>query len=266
GRQDERDDHALFAGVQPGRDEQPGLHEQEGRSNQQPDQPRELHAEHEAGHRLGVHEVPAVLAEVLDVVVEQRLPVEESDAAARNQHVEAVKDPPAQLVEMLEERHPRAVVELFVVAVLEQAGPRRLRAHRWFRFTGRRTTSSQARDSRATVSGSAPDSAASNAASASGADVAAGSVAGGGVAGVLAARAVAWRRSSMRISSSRVLRSSFDARLNSDRLLPSDRPSSGSLRGPKTISATTKMTTSSQTPRGPIASRSLLKMLLPSAI
>ena len=56
--------------------------------------------------------------------------------------------------------------------------------------------------------------------------------------------------SSARISSSRVLRSSFEARLNSLRLLPSDRPSSGSLRGPKTIRATTKMIIISGKPSG----------------
>src|SRR5204863_74402 len=41
----------------------------------------------------------------------------------------------------------------------------------------------------------------------------------------------------MRISSSSVLRSSFEAFLNSARLLPRERPSSGSLRGPKMTSA-----------------------------
>src|SRR5688572_11821104 len=58
-------------------------------------------------------------------------------------------------------------------------------------------------------------------------------------------------RSSARISSSSVLRSSFEARLNSARLLPNDRPRSGSFRGPKTSRATTKMITSSGKPRGP---------------
>ena len=41
--------------------------------------------------------------------------------------------------------------------------------------------------------------------------------------------------SSTLTSSSSVLRSSFEAFLNSPRLLPSERPSSGSLRGPKMI-------------------------------
>ena len=59
------------------------------------------------------------------------------------------------------------------------------------------------------------------------------------------------RRSSIRISSSSVLRSSFDARLNSPRLLPRDRPSSGSFRGPNTIKAITRMMTISQMPIGP---------------
>src|SRR5262245_44843780 len=55
----------------------------------------------------------------------------------------------------------------------------------------------------------------------------------------------------MRISSSRVFRSSFDAFLNSARLLPSDRPSSGSFRGPKMIRAITKMMISSGIPIEP---------------
>src|SRR5688572_11570285 len=58
-------------------------------------------------------------------------------------------------------------------------------------------------------------------------------------------------RSSIEISSSSVCLSSFDARLNSCRLLPSDRPSSGSLRGPNTISATVKMMMSSVMPIEP---------------
>ena len=45
--------------------------------------------------------------------------------------------------------------------------------------------------------------------------------------------------------------SSFEARLNSARLLPSDRPSSGSLRGPKMIRAITKMMISSGMPIEP---------------
>jgi len=57
--------------------------------------------------------------------------------------------------------------------------------------------------------------------------------------------------SSMRISSSSVLRRSLEARLNSDKLLPMDRPSSGSLRGPKMISAMTKMIISSGIPIEP---------------
>src|SRR5256714_2196531 len=59
------------------------------------------------------------------------------------------------------------------------------------------------------------------------------------------------RCSSRRISSSSVLFSSLDARLNSARLLPSERPSSGSLRGPKMIRAITKMMISSGMPMEP---------------
>jgi hypothetical protein len=59
------------------------------------------------------------------------------------------------------------------------------------------------------------------------------------------------RVSSRRISSSRVLFSSFDAFLNSARLFPSERPSSGSLRGPKMIRAITKMMISSGMPIEP---------------
>src|SRR5690348_2517286 len=59
------------------------------------------------------------------------------------------------------------------------------------------------------------------------------------------------RSSSSRISSSSVFRSSFEARLNSARLFPSERPSSGSLRGPKMIKASTKMMISSGTPTEP---------------
>src|SRR5437762_13627329 len=55
----------------------------------------------------------------------------------------------------------------------------------------------------------------------------------------------------MRISSSRVLRSSLEAFLNSARLFPSERPSSGSLRGPKMIRAITKMMISSGIPMEP---------------
>ena len=57
--------------------------------------------------------------------------------------------------------------------------------------------------------------------------------------------------SSVRISSSSVFFSSFEARLNSARLLPSDLPSSGSFRGPKMISAMVKMMISSGTPTEP---------------
>ena len=74
-------------------------------------------------------------------------------------------------------------------------------------------------------------------------------LAGRGVSGA------AWRSadfcSSTRISSSSVCFSSFDARLNSLRLRPSDRPSSGSFRGPKMIRAITMMTMSSGMPMGP---------------
>ena len=59
------------------------------------------------------------------------------------------------------------------------------------------------------------------------------------------------RCSSTRISSSSVFRSSFEARLNSLMLRPSERPSSGSLRGPKMMSAITKMTISSGMPMEP---------------
>src|SRR3954463_10607439 len=55
----------------------------------------------------------------------------------------------------------------------------------------------------------------------------------------------------MRISSSSVFFNSLDAFLNSARLLPSDRPSSGSFRGPKMISAITKMMISSGMPIEP---------------
>src|SRR5262249_30440503 len=57
--------------------------------------------------------------------------------------------------------------------------------------------------------------------------------------------------SSSLISSSSVLFSSFDARLNSARLLPSERPNSGSFRGPKIIRAITKMMISSGMPMEP---------------
>src|SRR2546428_1801225 len=59
------------------------------------------------------------------------------------------------------------------------------------------------------------------------------------------------RVSSSRISSSRVLFSSLEAFLNSARLLPSERPSSGSLRGPKIIRAITKMMINSGMPIEP---------------
>jgi len=48
-----------------------------------------------------------------------------------------------------------------------------------------------------------------------------------------------------------VLFSSFEARLNSLMLLPSDRPSSGSFLGPKMIKAITKMMISSGMPMEP---------------
>ena len=57
--------------------------------------------------------------------------------------------------------------------------------------------------------------------------------------------------SSMRISSSSVLRNSFEAFLNSPMLLPRERPSYGSFRGPKMMSAITRMMTSSGMPREP---------------
>ena len=57
--------------------------------------------------------------------------------------------------------------------------------------------------------------------------------------------------SSTRISSSSVLRSSLEARRNSPMLRPSERPSSGSLRGPKMMSAITRMMTSSGMPMEP---------------
>ena len=79
-------------------------------------------------------------------------------------------------------------------------------------------------------------------------DAAAGAAAGAVAA--LDASTVA-RCSSSRISSSSVLFSSFDARLNSARLLPSERPSSGSFRGPKMIRAITKMMISSGMPMEP---------------
>ena len=47
------------------------------------------------------------------------------------------------------------------------------------------------------------------------------------------------------------VRSSFEAFLNSPMLLPSERPSSGSFRGPKMISAITRMMTSSGMPMEP---------------
>ena len=61
------------------------------------------------------------------------------------------------------------------------------------------------------------------------------------VAAVVAAAffAAVVRCSSSRTSSSRVFRSSLEARLNSLMLRPSERPSSGSLRGPKMSSAIT---------------------------
>ena len=59
------------------------------------------------------------------------------------------------------------------------------------------------------------------------------------------------RRSSSRISSSSVFFSSFEARLNSARLFPSDFPSSGSLRGPKMMRAIVKIMMSSGTPTEP---------------
>src|SRR5258706_7673507 len=65
------------------------------------------------------------------------------------------------------------------------------------------------------------------------------------------------RRSSDRISSSRVLFSSFEARLNSARLFPSDFPSSGSLRGPKMMRAIVKIMMSSGTPTEPNIMREL---------
>ena len=57
--------------------------------------------------------------------------------------------------------------------------------------------------------------------------------------------------SSMRISSSSVLRNSLEAFLNSPMLRPSERPSSGSFRGPKMMSATTRMMISSGMPMEP---------------
>ena len=82
------------------------------------------------------------------------------------------------------------------------------------------------------------------------ADADAGSVAGWLAFLLLLGGGAVWR-SSTRISSSRVFRRSFDARLNSPRLLPSERPSSGSFRGPKTISAMTRMTIISGMPIEP---------------
>jgi len=73
----------------------------------------------------------------------------------------------------------------------------------------------------------------------------------GGVAGFSAA--VFSRCSSMRTSSSRVFFSSFEARLNSFRLRPSERPNSGSFLGPKMINAITKMTINSGIPIDDIA-------------
>ena len=60
-----------------------------------------------------------------------------------------------------------------------------------------------------------------------------------------------------RTSSSNVFLNSFEARRNSERPLPKDFPSSGSLRGPKTSKATTKMIINSGTPIGPITSSTL---------
>src|SRR3954469_3720651 len=67
----------------------------------------------------------------------------------------------------------------------------------------------------------------------------------------------------MRISSSSVLFSSFDARLNSARLFPSDLPNSGSFRGPKMIRAIVKMMISSGIPTLPIPRIIPSKSLLP---
>src|ERR1051325_4106321 len=61
----------------------------------------------------------------------------------------------------------------------------------------------------------------------------------------------------MRISSSSVDFSSFEARLNSARLLPSDLPNSGSFRGPKMIKAITRITSISGMPMEPINAYSL---------
>ena len=76
--------------------------------------------------------------------------------------------------------------------------------------------------------------------------------------------------SSIRISSSKVFFRSLEARLNSDRLLPMDRPSSGSLRGPKMIRAMTKMIINSGIPIEPniiaaLAFRAAVGQVIPTA-
>ena len=134
---DERNRHLLFVRVQPGRDEEPELIEDERQRDHQPAERADLHRQHEGLEALRVHEFRAVdgvqLAEErepdegLDAVDE-----EERDHAADDEAVDARDQPLPELVEMVQKRHLRAGVlegvrigqmDVSIVVVGNRCGP-----------------------------------------------------------------------------------------------------------------------------------------------
>jgi hypothetical protein len=74
---------------------------------------------------LCVHEPAAVLREVDDEVLKQRIPEIKRDRTAGGQHVERIQDPTTEFVEVFEETHPRTIFSSVLgEGVVEEPGVR----------------------------------------------------------------------------------------------------------------------------------------------
>ncbi len=232
-----------------------------GEESSSPAISRDLDVQHERFGRIGVDERAAGRQQPLHRPhdeVEDLADEEAADDEADDQRDDGVDDASPELVEMLQERHLPAgfffAVELVVAIRIEVVVRHRRRRLTGKRHQGhaarlragagaRRAADGVVRRRRDELRGRGVDRASASAGWRRPAAIAE------FCSALMAARES--RCSSTRISSSSVLRSSFEAFLNSPMLRPSERPSSGSFRGPKMMSAITRMMTSSGMPMEP---------------
>src|SRR6185503_7023654 len=218
---DEGEGPGLLVRIEAGGDEGPDLVEDERRGHEDPHEEGHLHVQHQRLGGPGVDELDAGIgsAQGLGQEVEDPLSEAPADREARHEREQAADETDAQLFQVLQERHAVGM------------GPRHL--------GGRGYLGSM---------GGGPWLMARGSVSTTGAAAASG--AGAGAVSRTSGETIV-RSLSASTSSSIVRLKSFDALRNSAIMRPTLLPISGSLRGPKTMRAMTRIRKISGPPRVP---------------